>query len=145
MEYYLKFKTVIFTAGSAAFAFFAKVDNIVLYLMALMCIDWMIGGIIVPILFKKSPKTESGGASSKIGFIGLCKKICMMLGVVAGYFIDKMTGLNMVYTAVIFGFGCNEILSIIENLGVIGVPMPEAVKNAVDILTDKSKDGLKYE
>lgn len=133
-------KTLIFAVCSVMATFVATVDDKLLCLFGLMVIDWMIGGIILPFVFKKSPKTESGGASSYIGFIGLCKKACMLLAVGAGFVIDKMAGLNMIYYGLIIAFSCNELLSIFESLGLIGLPMPDAVKNAIDVLSNMNND-----
>ena len=85
----------------------------------------------------KSPKTEHGGLESKTGWKGLVKKVFILAVVAFGAVMDEFTGLDYIRTTIICGFISNEALSIIENLGVIGVPLPKAVYNAVEILKKK--------
>lgn len=73
--------------------------------------------------------------SSKIGFRGLLKKIGLLIVVMIGVIIDKVTGgTGAVRTLVIYYFVANEGLSIIENLGVAGVPIPKSIKKALKAL-----------
>lgn len=73
--------------------------------------------------------------SSKIGFRGLLKKVGLLIVVMIGVIIDKVTGgTGAVRTLVIYYFVANEGLSIIENLGVAGVPIPKSIKKALKAL-----------
>ncbi len=45
--------------------------------------------------------------------------------------------------AVCIGFIANEVLSIVENAGLMGVPMPSMIKKAVDILKDTAESGAR--
>lgn len=75
--------------------------------------------------------------SSKIGFKGLLKKIGVLLIVMLAVLIDKITGnTGAVRTLVIYYFVANEGLSIIENLALAGVPIPDSIKNALKVLKD---------
>ena len=42
--------------------------------------------------------------------------------------------------AAIIGFIANEIISIVENAGLMGIPLPKIVYKAIDILTEKGKE-----
>ena len=101
----------------------------------LMCIavDY-VSGSIVALVFHKSSKTESGAYNSMYGLKGLCKKGLMLLFVLVAVQIDRILGTSYVRDAVCIGFSVNEILSIIENLGLAGIPMPEAVIKALEQL-----------
>lgn len=73
--------------------------------------------------------------SSKIGFRGLIKKVGLLIVVMIGVIIDKVTGgTGAVRTLVIYYFVANEGLSIIENLSVAGVPIPKSIKKALKAL-----------
>lgn len=73
--------------------------------------------------------------SSKIGMRGLLKKVGLLIVVMIGVIIDKVTGgTGAVRTLVIYYFVANEGLSIIENLGVAGVPIPKSIKKALKAL-----------
>lgn len=63
----------------------------------------------------------------------------MLLLVVVAVRLDVMLGTSYVRDAVCIGFCCNELLSIIENAGLLGVPLPVALKNAVELLQKKEK------
>lgn len=90
-------------------------------------------------LFNKSPKTENGGLESKTGWKGLAKKVFVLAFVAFGAIMDEFIGIDdiSIRTTIIFGFISNEALSIIENMGVLGIPLPKAVYKAVEILKKK--------
>ena len=78
--------------------------------------------------------------SSKIGVKGLLKKVGVFIIVALAVLIDKVTGESgMVRTLVIYYFVANEGLSIIENLGEAGLPIPDVIKKALKSLKDESK------
>ncbi|MDY4203435.1 MAG: phage holin family protein, partial [Schaedlerella sp.] len=60
--------------GSAAAALFGGWDVALQTLILFMAIDWFTGGIILPAIFKKSPKSENGALESRAGWKGLCRK-----------------------------------------------------------------------
>ena len=103
----------------------------------LMLADYL-SGIVVAGVFHKSKKTESGSLKSWIGFKGICKQGMMLLIVLVGHQLDKAVGVNLFREGLIFGFMANECLSIIENAGLMGIPLPEVFTKAVDVLTQKS-------
>lgn len=57
------------------------------------------------------------------------------------YRLDLTIGVDYIRNAVIIGFIANELISIVENAGLMGVPLPTVIENAIEILTQKSKDG----
>lgn len=77
--------------------------------------------------------------SSKIGFRGLLKKIGILFLVMLAVVIDRVTGESgAIRTLVIYYFVANEGLSIIENLGQAGLPIPKVIKNALKALKQQS-------
>ena len=108
-------------------------------LLVFMCTDY-ITGLILSGVFKKSKKTESGGLSSEIGFKGLIKKVCIIICVIVANLLDYVLNTNYIRNVVIISFMTNEVISIIENLGLIGVKIPKAIINAIDILKGKEED-----
>lgn len=78
--------------------------------------------------------------SSKIGFHGILKKVSVLLIVMLGVLVDRVTGnTGAVRTLVIYYFVANEGLSVIENLGQSGVPIPDSIKKALKALKKESK------
>lgn len=127
---------IITALGTAAGAYWSNLDGMVQLLGITMAVDYVLGWMLA-VIFKKSPKTDSGGANSSVGFKGLCKKGVMLPIVYLGYAFDQAMGTNMIQMGVILAFLSNELLSITENLGVMGIPYPEAMKKAIDILQNK--------
>ena len=79
--------------------------------------------------------------SSEIGFKGIIKKVAVLLIVMLGVLIDRVTGESgAIRTLVIYYFVANEGLSILENLGECGVPIPKKLKEALKAL---KKEGSK--
>ena len=103
-----------------------------------IAVDYL-SGSIVALVFHKSTKTETGAYNSAYGLKGLCKKGLMLLFVLVAVQIDRVLGTDYVRNAVCIGFCTNEILSIMENLGLAGIPMPQAVVKALELLQKRSE------
>ena len=107
-----------------------------------MAIDYLTG-ILCALVWKKSPKSESGAFESKASLKGLIRKCAVLILVYIGALLDELTEQTIVRTAVIIFFIANDGFSIIENLGIMGVPMPDVVKNAFELLQMKKGDDNK--
>ena len=103
-------------------------------LLLFMLMDWVTGGILLPAVFKKSPKSKNGALESRAGWKGLCRKGMMLLIVLVAVRLDLLMRTDYLRDAVCIAFIANEALSIIENAGLMGVPLPEMLRNAIDIL-----------
>ena len=78
--------------------------------------------------------------SSKIGFQGILKKVGILLIVMLGVLVDRVTGnTGAVRTLVIYYFVANEGLSVLENLGQSGVPITDSIKKALKVLKKENK------
>lgn len=128
--------TIIGLIGSAFCWAFGGWDAAMAALVVCMTVDY-ISGSIVALVFHKSNKTESGSYNSTYGLKGLCKKGLMLLFVLVAVQIDRILGTDYARNAVCIGFCANEILSIIENLGLAGIPMPQAITKALEQLQSK--------
>lgn len=128
--------TLAGVAGSMLAAAFGGWDAALMALVICMGVDY-ISGTMVALIFHKSTKTESGSYNSAYGLKGLCKKCLMLLFVLVAVQIDRMLGADYVRDAVCIGFCSNEVLSIVENLGLAGVPMPQTVVKALEQLQKK--------
>lgn len=105
-------------------------------LVAFMAADY-ITGILVAALWQRSNKSETGALDSKAGFKGLCKKGMILLLVWLGVLLDGAIGAAYIRTAVVLFFVGNEGLSLLENLGLMGVPFPQSLKNALEAMREK--------
>lgn len=114
-------------------------DTSLKVLIIFMAIDYLTG-ILCALVWKKSPKSESGAFESKASLKGLIRKCAVLILVYIGALLDELTEQTIVRTAVIIFFIANDGFSIIENLGIMGVPMPDVVKNAFELLQMKKED-----
>ena len=106
-------------------------------LLACMIIDYA-SGWAVAAGFHKSSKTSTGAYSSNISLKGLTRKAMMFAIVCVGNLMDGILGVNYLRDAIVIGFTVNEILSITENAGLMGLPLPKAVVKAMDVLANKA-------
>lgn len=106
-------------------------DVSLICLVVAIAIDY-ISGIMKAFVMKE--------LSSKIGLRGLLKKVGVLMVVMLAVIVDRVTGeTGMVRNLVIYYFVANEGLSIIENLGQTGVPIPSSIKKALKALKKESK------
>ena len=110
-------------------------DSALATLVVFMGIDFVTG--IVTAAMGKSKHSESGTLNSTAGWVGLAKKFCILLMVVVGVRIDILIGTNYIRDAVCISFCLNELLSIVENTSLMGIPYPPAIKKAIDVLQTK--------
>ena len=128
--------TIFGVVGAGLAWAFGGWDSALMALLMCMAIDYL-SGSFVALVFHNSNKSESGSYNSTYGLKGLCKKGLMLLFVLVAVQIDGLLGADYVRDAVCIGFCSNEVLSIVENLGLAGVPMPEAVVKALEQLQKK--------
>ena len=96
-------------------------------------------GVIVALVFKNSPHTEGGGMSSSVGLKGLLRKLALIVIVAAGYQLDKAIGTNcIIRDAVAIFFIANEAMSLIENAGLMGIPIPQIILTGIEVLKNKA-------
>ena len=129
------FCTLLGLLGSALCWAFGGWDAALTALVICMSVDY-ISGSLVALVFHNSRKSETGSYNSAYGLKGLCKKCLMLLFVIVAVQADRLVGGDFVRDTVCIGFATNEILSIVENLGLAGVPMPQAVVKALEQLQD---------
>lgn len=107
-------------------------------LVIFMVIDYLTGVMVA--WLGLSPKTETGGLSSKAGFVGLAKKAFIVIFVLLGAALDTALHSTVIQSMIICMYISNEGLSIIENASLLGVPIPKALKDALEIMRRKSEE-----
>ena len=122
-------KTVVAVGGAAASFLFGGWSSLLSILLAFVVIDY-ISGITAAGL--------RGELNSEVGLVGIAKKVAIFGVVAVGHLVDTALGdAHLFRDAAIFFYLANEVLSILENIGRIGVPVPEKLKNAVEVLRQK--------
>ncbi len=128
--------TALGMTGGLVAAGFGGWDAALGALVVCMAVDYL-SGSLVALVFCKSQKSETGAYNSAYGWKGLCKKGMQLLFVLVAVQMDAMLGADYIRDAVCIGFCTNEVLSIVENLGLAGIPMPQAVVKALEQLQKK--------
>ena len=119
--------------GGAIASAFGGWDAALKALIFFMATDY-VTGLIVAGIFKKSDKSESGGLESRAGFKGLLRKGMTLVIVFIAAQIDHLSGMTFVRNSTVVAFVTNEALSILENAGLMGVPMLPVITNALEVL-----------
>lgn len=105
-------------------------------LVLFMAVDYL-SGFICAGVFKKSNKSKNGALESKAGFKGLCRKGMIFLIVLVAAQLDAVSGINYLKDLTVIAFIVNETVSITENAGLMGVPMPKFLLQAIELLKNK--------
>jgi len=124
--------------GSLIASLFGGWDIALQCLVLFMGIDY-ISGLAVAGVFHRSPKTETGTLESRAGFKGLCRKAAVLCLVLMAHYLDLVIGADFARDAVCIGFIVNEGLSILENVGLMGVTYPDVIKRALDVLSKRQE------
>lgn len=125
------FKTIVAVSGAILTYLFGGWTALLGILLTFVIIDYVTGVVAAGF---------NGELSSDIGIRGIAKKIFIFVIVAVGHLADNAIGIKdvIMYTAIYF-YIANEALSIIENVGRIGLPVPEAIKKGIAILQKKSE------
>ena len=110
-------------------------------LLIFMAVDF-VTGLIVAGVFNKSEKSVSGALDSHVGWKGLCKKCVTLLFVLIAHRLDLVIGANYIRTATVIGFILNELISITENAGLMGIPLPKIITKAIEVLKHKGEENI---
>lgn len=98
-----------------------------------MCVDY-ISGVLVAAIWHKSSKSKDGSLESRAGFKGLVRKGMILALVLVAHYMDMAVHTQYIRDALVIGFSANEILSILENFGLMGIEYPEVMKQAIEVL-----------
>ena len=116
-------------------------DTMLTVLCCMMAIDYAMG--LICAMMGKSPKTETGHLDSNVGWKGLLRKGVILLVILMASQLDRVMpeGTQVFRDAMIFFYVANEGISVLENLGLMGVPFPGFLLRALERLRDQSDNG----
>lgn len=124
--------------GSFIASLFGGWDAALTTLVIFMGIDYLTG-LIVAGVFHNSGKTETGALESRAGWKGLCRKGVTLLIVLIACHLDMVIGSNFIKDAAVIAFIANEVISIVENAGLMGIPIPGVIIKAIEVLKSKAE------
>ena len=119
--------------GGAVGAVMGGFDGFLYALIVFVVVDYLTG-IMAAILNKR--------LSSEVGFHGIFKKVVIFALVAVGHIVDTHVIQNgsVIRTAVIFFYLSNEGISILENASLIGLPVPQKLKDVLEQLRDGKEE-----
>lgn len=127
-------------AGSVLAQSLGGWDTMLQVLVTLMAIDYALG-VVLALVWKRSNKTADGSFESRASVKGLFRKCGILLCVLIAARLDPLFGSEgYIRGTVILFFLANEGFSVVENLGVMGLPMPQVLKDAFLALRDKESN-----
>lgn len=129
--------TVFGAIGSFIANLFGGWGEDMITLLIFMGTDFLLG-LLIAAFWQKSDKSRSGAVSSYSAWKGLVKKGVTLLIVLVAHRLDITLGTEYIRPAVIIAFCINELISIIENLGIMGVPLPTVLTGAIELLQNKT-------
>ncbi|MEH2945755.1 phage holin family protein [Sporofaciens sp. JLR.KK001] len=132
----VKFCSIVGVIGSSVMAFVDKGGAALETLVIFMIIDY-ITGISVAVFWRRSGKTKRGLLKSEAGWRGLCKKGMILGFVLIGNRLDILLDTNYVMNTICIGYAMNELISIMENAGLMGIPLPAVVQGIIEVLSDE--------
>lgn len=133
-----KICTMIGMIGGVIASWLGGWDTGLATLVAFMVIDY-VSGLVVAGVFHNSKKTANGALESRAGWKGLCRKGMTLLFVLIAHRLDLAIGVTYIRDAVVIGFVTNELISIVENAGLMGIPLPPVINRAIEVLTHRSE------
>ena len=107
-------------------------------LLAAMCIDYLTG-ITAAYVYKRQHPRSKKGLDSRVGAIGIAKKVLILTIVVFAHIIDQAVAWDGIQAVVTWFYIGNEGLSVVENAAKAGVPMPKKLTDVLEQLTDKKE------
>ena len=126
MSKMFSFKALIAFIVSVLTVGFGSPTSLVYAVLVFMGIDYITGVIAAGV---------TGKLNSNAGLRGIAKKFVMLAICVVAYQVDKIAGSGLIIrNACLYFYASNEVLSIVENAGRIGIPVPTALKNAISVL-----------
>ena len=124
-------KPVVAVSGAAASYLFGGWSSLLSILLTFVVLDYVTG-------FAAAAK--EGRLNSEVGLWGIARKVAIFAVVAVAHLVDSALGdAHLFRDAAVFFYLANELLSITENLGRVGAPIPPAVQRAVEILRGKSE------
>jgi len=125
------YKSIIAVGGAAASYLFGGWSALLSVLLTFVVLDYVTGFLAA---------AKEGKLNSEVGLWGIAKKVAIFFVVAVAHLVDTALGdAHLFRDAAIFFYLANELLSITENTGRLGVPIPTAIQRAVEVLRGKGE------
>ena len=132
------FLSLIGVIGASVACFFGGLDKGLQILIIFMFIDYVTGVLVAGVFGNSKKKNSNGKLVSCIGWKGLIRKVLTVVVAIMAHLLDDYLGTSFIQDLTVISFLSNELISIVENLGLCGVPIPKVILKAIDILNEKA-------
>lgn len=124
---------IVFAIGGSFMTFLFGAWDVPLQILCVAVILDYLSGMLKAIYL--------GEVSSKVGYRGLVKKVGIFFVVVIAQMTDLLLGLLVFRSAICLFFSANEMISVLENVSMMGIPIPEVLKEKLaQVQTDSDSD-----
>lgn len=137
-ELKLMLLTVLGLLGSGLASLLGGWDAGLSSLVIFMAVDYLTGLVLAGV-FHKSQKSQQGALESRAAWKGLLRKAATLGVVLVACRLDLILGTTIIRDATVIACCGNELLSITENIGLMGVPLPSPIIRAIDVLQEKNE------
>lgn len=127
--------SIVGTLGAVVTYAFGTRSEIFSFLLLVIVIDYITG--------VAASLKEKAGLNSNVGFWGLTKKGLILLIIMLAHRLDVLFGTDVIMTGAIYFYLANELISITENYGRLGLPLPERIKELIAILKRKGEGDVR--
>lgn len=125
------FKTLVACGGAVASYLYGEWSSLMGILLTFVAIDYITGVLA---------SGCEGKLSSSVGIKGIAKKVFIFVMVAVAHLVDTSVGeAHLFRDATIFFYLANEVISILENAGRVGLPVPDILKQAIEVLRGKGE------
>lgn len=125
-------QTALTAVGAGVGWFIGGLDGLMIALICLMTLDY-VTGVTVAIMARE--------LSSRVGFVGICKKVLILALVGVAHVIDAyvLRQGDAIRTAVLFYYISNEGVSLLENAATVGLPVPKKLRDVLAQLHNRAE------
>lgn len=124
------FKWFFALIGGLLIGFLGGWDIALQVLIIFVILDYITG--IIAAFYEKN-------LNSEVGMWGIFRKIMLFIPIAVGYWLDTIMGVQVFRSLAIFFYVANEGLSLFENLGRMGVPIPAPLRAALEQMKQKAE------
>ena len=135
------FCTFVGVIGAAICTMLGGWDDAIKVLCIFILID-IVTALLLAGVFHNSPKTEDGRLESRTILKGLFRKGFIFAVVIMAHYLDVIAGTEYIRDAACIALIVEEAISITENLGLMGVPIPKAIRKGIDLLKDDDEEQM---
>ena len=133
-----KLNYVLSGIGGYTVSLLGGADSQLEALLIIMCLDFVSGFLAA--CRGRSRKSGSGYLSSGAAGAGVLKKTAYLICVIVAVNVERSTGLSFIREIVIVSFVVTESVSVLENCAGLGINIPRALYDALDVLRRKNED-----